>query len=498
MSQALAQSRPALRALNPAAVIALCGAALYALLLLQSTRMGLAPFGYEFYDQVWLALLEGRLDLPARVLRLEGHYTPDGTAYFYHGLAPLVTRALLDPFLQIGQVSLSPFSIWLWAVIGTTLYQMAFLRVLPQEAMRLRIALSVLVWFGGPGVLLAGNHAFYHEPIALAYALGGGFVLIWVAAIQTGRMSARALVGLALLAALCVHARPNLAAALFVGVGFAALWALWQARLRLALPVLLAALLLGAGGYSYMALNAARFGDSGVTHGSFEKSDVRYGSVFWGIESETSIRALGFIEHGRFNIGRVIPNALAYTLMPPPQMLTEAHNRARIYHFAMSFERTGFTRIEMPVTGMALLWAGWLALAMIGLAGLRKASRAEQALAATAAVSAVLIFAYATITLRYMLAIWPLVAVLSLVSLPRLAQRVDAVSPVRAGAFALAAGLGIGVSLHTASIYRFEFRENPATAFKAWDAETCKSYVMKANLPESRRAELCRAPRVES
>jgi len=110
MSQALAQSRPAFRALNPAAVIALCGAALYALLLLQSTRMGLAPFGYEFYDQVWLALLDGRLDLPARVLRLEGHYTPDGTAYFYHGLAPLVTRALLDPFLQIGQVSLSPFS----------------------------------------------------------------------------------------------------------------------------------------------------------------------------------------------------------------------------------------------------------------------------------------------------------------------------------------------------------------------------------------------------
>ena len=52
-------------------------------------------FGANIYDRYYLAMLEGRFDLPATVLRYEGHYAPDGTGYLYHGVAPLLTRFAL-------------------------------------------------------------------------------------------------------------------------------------------------------------------------------------------------------------------------------------------------------------------------------------------------------------------------------------------------------------------------------------------------------------------
>ena len=498
MSLTLAPRATAPAAISLPMAIAATGGVFYGVLLWVSVQMNLQAFGYDFYDQVWLALREGRLDLPIRVLRIEGHYTADGTAYFYHGLAPLVIRALLDPLIQIGQVSLSPLSIWLWTVLGTALYHTAFLRVIPEARTGLRAALSALLWFGGPGVILAGNHAFYHEPISLGYALGGGFVLLWVRAVQAGRMSVRTLLGLALLAALCVHARPNLAAALYIGVGLAALWALWSARLRMAAPVLLAALVLGGGGYSYLALNEARFGDKGMTHGTFEESPIRYGMMFWGKENKDSLRARAFMEHGRFNLGRVLPSALAYLALPPEQWSAKAHGTARNLHFKATASQSGFTRIETPTSGLLFLWTSWIILAAFGIARLRHATWAQLALVATTGASAVLMLSYAAITLRYMLALWPLIAVLSLIGLPRAAQALGGLAPVRIGALGAAVTMGVIMSLQTAGAYRFEFREETGTFFEAWDTETCRAHVLNANLPADRVTALCRAPRVET
>lgn len=485
-------------ALGLSSVIAGLGAAFYGFLLLQSVRMEIPAFGYDFYDQVWLALLEGRLDLPARVLRLEGHYAPDGTAYFYHGLAPLLTRALLDPVVTIGHGSLAPISIWLWAVIGTALYHAAVLRVVTDAGPRTRAALSALLWFGGPGIILASNHAFYHEPIALAYALGGGFVLIWVRSLQAGQMSGTALVSLALVAALCVHARPNLAAALYVGVALAGFWALRAGRVRLAGPALLASALLGAGGFGYLALNKARFGDMITTHGSFDKSAIRYGTMFWGMEGEDDLRPRTFIDHGRFNAGRIMPNALLYSFLPPFQILPEANASAQLLHSDYATPRTGFTRIELPTAGILFLWAGWIASAVAGLAGLRRAAPGQLALVGVAAIGAALILAYATITLRYLLDLWPLVAALALIGLPRLTGWIGAMRPARSGALLLVAGFSVLLNLQTAAGYRYMFREHPETNFEAWDTATCRSFALSANLPPHRIGEICRDPRVET
>ncbi len=479
-------------------MIATLGAVFYGFLLLQSVSMEMPAFGYNFYDQVWLALLDGRLDLPARVLRLEGHYAPDGTGYFYHGLAPLVIRALLDPVMTIGQGSLAPISIWLWAVAGTAFYHAAFLQVVPDARLRTRAALSTLLWFGGPGVILAGNHAFYHEPIGLAYALGGAFVLIWVQALRAGRISGTALVSLALLAALCVHARPHLAVALYAGVTLAGFHALWIGRTHLAGPVLLAVALLGAGGFGYLALNQARFGDMTATHGSFDKSAIRYGTTFWGLEDEDALRPRAFIEHGRFNAGRVVPNALTYGLLPPKSLLPEVHASARALHAGYAIPRTGLTRIEAPTTGIVFLWAGWVAAAVAGVAGLRRATLGELVLVGVTGIGAALILAYATITLRYLLDLWPLVAALALIGLPRLTARLAALPFPRSSALLLVAGFSILLNVQTAAGYRYAFREDPNTGFRAWDAKTCKFFAQSINLPLHRISEICRDPRVET
>lgn len=479
-------------------LVAMLGAVFYGVLLSRSVAMDMQAFGYNFYDQVWLALLDGRLDLPARVLRLEGHYAPDGTGFFYHGLGPLVIRALLDPFVTIGQGSLSPVSIWLWAVAGTALYQAAFLRVVPDAGVRTRAALSALVWFGGPGVILASNHAFYHEPIGLAYALGGAFMLVWVHMLREGRVTASALVGLALVAALCVHARPHLAAALYVGVSLAGLHALWTWRTRLAPPALLAVALLGAGGFGYLALNQARFGDMTATHGSFDKSAIRYGTVFWGLEEEDGLRARAFTEHGRFNAGRIMPNAMIYSLLPPEKLLPRVHNSTRTLHEDYTRPRTGFTRIEPPTAGVLFLWAGWIAAAAFGIAGLRRARPGELALVGVTGVGATLILAYATITMRYLVDLWPLVAALALIGLPRLTARLSEMPPPRSGALLLVAGFSMLLNLQTAADSRLLFREDPSTGFRAWDANTCRLFALSVDLPTENISEVCRDPRVET
>ena len=78
-------------------------------------------FGETIYDSLYLALREGRLDLPMRILFNEGHYTEDGKGYIYHGMAPLITRLFL-PFGNNGPVMLysyAPFSVYLWSILGS-------------------------------------------------------------------------------------------------------------------------------------------------------------------------------------------------------------------------------------------------------------------------------------------------------------------------------------------------------------------------------------------
>ncbi|MBR9766510.1 MAG: hypothetical protein GYB53_24085, partial [Rhodobacteraceae bacterium] len=291
-----------------ALLTALTGALVLGLLaFLVVPGSGPEQFGSRIYDEAWLALRAGEIELPARLLRYEGHYAPDGTGYIYHGAGPLLLRALLSPFVDVTQVSLAPLSLWVWAVVGCAFYHAAFHAALRADpagdgvSRPAALLLGLGTWLAGPGLLLVVNHALYQEPIAMAFGLSGGVVWLWHRHFVLGRGGAwSCLLGLGLLAALCLQARPNVAVALYLATGLAALRMLWQLRRQALLPAILALALLAGGIAGYTGYNALRFGDGGVTHGSFEPSQLQYGAIYWGHEDLQGVRAQTFIEHVRF------------------------------------------------------------------------------------------------------------------------------------------------------------------------------------------------------
>lgn len=482
-----------------AALIALAGAALYAVLMARSVwLLPGAAFGADIYDQYWLAILDGRLDLPARVVRVEGHYAPDGTAYVYHGVAPLLTRALLDPFVTMGAVSLAPVSIWLWAVAGTACWQAAFHGALASAGADRALAVRVgaALWLCGPGVLLVANHAFYHEPIAVAYALSGAFVLIWANAAQRGPMTAAALVVLAALAAASVHARPHVAVGLYLATGLAAVRMLWQVGRRALPAALVAGLVLGAGGAGYLALNEARFGEATSVHGSFEAEGVQYGMAFWGVEEPGNARQTGFIEHGRFNPGRILPNGALYLAAPPEHLFPTASTLALVAHWHATVPRVGFVRVEGLSVGILFLWTLWTVLAVVGLRTLWREGRPYAALIAGLGVTALLLMSYATITLRYVVDLWPIVAVLALFGARALPARMS--YPRARTVLGVAAVLGIMVTAHVAALYPMSFRVGPEGAAAEWTEQECRAGAEARGLPADRIGYVCRDPMIET
>ncbi|HDR28999.1 hypothetical protein [Rhodovulum sp.] len=463
-----------------------------------------AHFGTDIYDQAWLALREGRLDLPVRVIGFEGHYTADGTAHFYHGLGPLITRLALAPFVEIGGRSLAPVSIWFWSVAGTALYHLTFLQVARRSwpgggrrAVAWSGLLAAAVWLGAPGLVLASNIALYHEPIAMAYALAAGVVALWILGMPRGRPTAGMVVGVALLAALCLHARPNLAIGLYViavaAIGLSLLRGGWRALA----PVLAGCAMLGLGGVGYLGLNAARFGGATETHGRFDAAGVQYGSVFWGHESQDGPRAQGFIEHGRFNAARIVPNALLYTLAPAETLSPGAHEVARRMHVAATWDRVGAVRIEGPGGGILALWTIWAIAAGAGLAAGAAALRRHWALVLGTGLAAGVTLAYATVTLRYHVDLWPLAAALALPGLgwlvPRLATRPLA-APMSLGLVA-AGMIGLTGNLTTAGAYRGAFVGVEGSFFAPWTEEDCRRRAAGRGFDPARIDEICRAPR---
>jgi len=479
-----------------ATAIAALGATVYAALMLRSVGVTPGAFGTDIYDQLWLALKEGRLDLPARVLRLEGHYWPDGTAMSYHGLAPLLTRLLLDPFVTIGAASLAPVSIWLWATLGGAAWHVALLRVGMANAIApgFLAALGAALWLGGPGLLLTTNHALYHEPIAFAYAAAGAFALVWTGMAERGRITARALVALAILAALTLHARPNLAIGLYLAACIAMVQAFGRRRYA-ALPGIAAALaILAASGFGYLAVNKAQFGSATTAHGSFAPGDVQYGMTFWEMEPPNEPRQQAFEEHGRFNPARILPNAAMYLAAPPHLLTPDANRTARELHEAATVARTGYGRIEPPSGGILFRWTFWALLAGIGLGALRRRGAPYAGLLAGVAAGSVVTLSYPTITLRYHVDLWPLVAALALLGVSASGRSFD---PARRAALGFACAMGLAVSTVTAIVYTHLFRTHETTVFAEWSMAECLARAEAKGLEAKRAAWVCRDPLIE-
>jgi hypothetical protein len=329
--------------------------------------------GQQLYDVYAQSLASGHLNLPARYLKLEGHMTAHGTGYLYYGLTPLLTRLPFLPFVEMPTMWISGFSIWLWSVLGNAAWHRAFWLALAKGcggADRIgrgtSAMLALAVWFGLPGTFLVSSLPVFNEPIAVAYALGGGFALVFAMA-AFGRLTIeRALLPLAILAGLTVHARPHLAAGMYVSVGLIALWLGCKggwARWRAAGTAMIA---LGLFGAALLAMNQLRFGDFKQTHGSLTDGPVEYSSIYWGLEDKNGRRAQIYTQEGPFNLERFIPNAMIYVFAPPNGLgMDPIINAMHRQHMRMMAPKAPLT-LAASTAGLIFMWPLWCLLAIIG------------------------------------------------------------------------------------------------------------------------------------
>lgn len=473
---------------------------------------GVAPVGDQVYNYYFAALAEGRFDIPPRIATTEGHYDAAGRAYVYHGIAPLLTRALAAPFVDVRNATWLPgVTIWLFAALGALAYYLALVRVILAHAAPgwtrlawLAIAAG-MAWLCAPGLLLAANQSMFHEPTVIAFFCVAWSVYLYAAVILHGARPAAVVIPLALLAGLSVFARPNVAVALYAGVGLLMLSHVVRERFTRLGPLIAATLLLGAFGSGLLAFNAARYGDPLQIHGDHGASTIEYGFTYWGLESaETSERVAAFVEHGTFNAARVGPNLMLYTIDVPWYILVGANWSDRDFgpidalYREMTLDRVGFIRLEPPRLGFVYYWTPWLALAALGVlrppagSAARGVYRRGWVLLAMTGAMALLILAYGTVTLRYRFEVFPLIAALGLLALPRVLAW-QAAHPgggrlVTWGMGAMTAGAGL-VSLALANLYADKLAQREVSSH--WTYETCERLVLEKGFAPSEIDRLC-------
>ncbi|MTI45584.1 hypothetical protein JM93_01015 [Roseibium hamelinense] len=483
-----------------ALITAIFGAAFYAVFASGAfSPPGTAFFGHDIYDYYYRAVLDGRLDLPIRVLRLEGHYTPDGTGFLYHGLAPLMTRFAFGWAFPFGSFSMAAFSIWFWAVLGTAFYHAAFLKAGHAHFSKNPghgYVIGLLLWFAGPGLLLSSNPGLYNEPISVAFAMTACVVFLWVRYVAARVFGWQSLILMALCAGLSVHARPNIAIGLYAVTLFAILIVLRSDLKRGVLPAVIALGILGLFGSGYVLINALKFGSPVTTHGSFTSGEVQQGFAYWGLEDENSERARGFNEHGRFNPLRVIPNGLIYTFDLPQSLppFKEAGRKIRNLYADTTQPLYGFVRFEVPRIGIAYLWPGFLLLGAFALRTPRSEFTRYAPLMAGLFLTLLLTLSYATITLRYRVDLWPFIAVIALLGLAGLNHSTLSAGWNRFAGFALGLCAMLGISATALAALIMQIRLTETDIMSRWDFETCVELVVERGFSQERSETLCALP----
>lgn len=456
------------------------------------------PFGDDVYDFYYLSLINGHMDIAPRIIRYEGHYTPDGVAFVYYGIAPMLVRVFMSPFIEIGTIPLSSLSVWFWSVTGTGIYHVLFARWLADRAERhnrvyytLQFLIALALWIGGPGFVLASNTAVYQEPISMAYALTAGFV--WLA-LYPAKDEARCRIGLrlvlmALLAAIVLHARPNIAVGLYLVIGLLSLWYLWQDWRRALLPVALAFVMLGLGAGVYLGMNALRMGSAFAVNASFNMAVVQYGPTFLGIEAVDSERASAFRDYGRFNLWRIIPNLVIYLV---DFEFSYASAALRWLHAVAISVTVGFVRIEGPSIGVLFLWPTWMIMAIASRGRIVREISTVNILLIGLLVVVVVTLSYGTITLRYRIDMWPLIAVLALLGtgpvagIASMGERARSVLMV----FGVIVVFGVMISIRTAAVHSMYFTYN--TFSLPWTDHECAQIMERTGFDAEDLARLCR------
>lgn len=384
------------------------------------------------YNYYFLSLVDGRFDVPLRIIGKEGHYLLDGTAYVYYGILPAFLRGLFHPFVDLGAHSVARIVIWVVVCASALLLQGSSLRLLgdslPQRRQsRIAVIAGVLVaiWLVSPIAILAANASIYHEPIAIAFFLTSLAIYLAIRFSQAERPLAL-VISVSVVAGLCVLVRPNIAVSLYVfacflamqsflsGVGGAAGSFMASARRFILTPGLIMLLF----GLSFLYLNYLRFGSATTVHGTID-GPLYYGLIFLGYDDPATSNVVAFERNGRFNLLRIIPNTLFHAI-----------GGYNLHERLLDTFDVGTIRKEAPFAPALVLFAPWVLFSIAGLVALvRKQMRAQLRaalgpaarliwpLVALVSIQAIFILAYGTITLRYKTEFWLLLCVLSVFGL---------------------------------------------------------------------------------
>lgn len=460
-------------------------------------------FGTFIYNYYFLSIIEGRLDIPLQVATFEGHYNSTGQAFVYHGIGPLITRALAYPFIDLTETSLAPATVWIFSVAGTFAYHLLFLRVLSRfgpKSERHRIyysaLLGLMIWFASPGIFLIVNDSIYHEPVVMCYFAVAGFMLLFSGPALSDDEWQPILVPLAIFAGIAVLTRPHVAIGLYIAV-LLILLVVTRKNGRRVLPHVFATIfvLLLFGGSQFI-LNELRFGNIFRMHGSMHRDSIEYGLIYFGFEDVNSPRNLAFVEHGRFNIARIFPNSLMYLLdarFTALTTLTDSYNFWLQNGFMRLTQGLGFIRHEPPYIGMVFLWLPWFFI-IIATVGLKRVSIRRWWIVILATVTAALFtLAYGTITFRYRTDIWPLIAAISVTYLPRhwsSSEKREIRTNATIFVSIIATAFSLSISGILISSYPNSFKGHESNI--GWSQETCATLVaQKETLGISMVEKLC-------
>jgi hypothetical protein len=460
---------------------------------------GTKMFGRFIYNYYFLSLIEGRFDVPLRIATLEGHYAPDGTSYIYHGVAPLVTRLLAWPFVDLREVSLARMSVCFFAILGSIAYQITLTRlVLAAEKLSPRMTkmaiafVGMAIWFAGPGLLLAANGSIYNEVFSIGYAAVAVWIGLMIHVAFLGGGISQVLIPAALCVTVLLHARVHVAVGLSLGSLVLGIVYLRQAGLAaLRDPrVWVAVALVMLSALGFLGLNMARFGNPFQVSGtnSAVENIVQYGFAYWSSQLPSTPTLTAF-EDGTFYWRRILPNLFLYAVDFP---------RTGLSNVIMATYRDmtsgiGWIRVELPRIGFAWLWAPWLAVVIcaIGARQARPISNTGAALALLVGGTATALFmlSYGTISLRYRVDVWPGLIALALCALPACLTAVAEGSLWRRVLLGLGLAGGVAMSLVTAAAYSKVNREQDL--FSLWDRATCEEMVLAKGFKESDLDRLC-------
>ncbi len=376
-------------------------------------------YGWQAYNHLALALVDGRLDIPAEAIGAEGLYV-DGKVHLYYGLVPALLRLPLMPFLDLRQVPVSNLIVWGMLVAGQVALQLAVLRIwratgrdAPIDKV-LVVVVSIILWFGSGSFLLVQNANLYHHPYAAAAMLAAIFVAMLASdLLVAGRAPAgRRLILYALVAGLAVHGRQTYAVGLYVatlGLLLPSLGALRAdprgATLAAVRSAIVPLAVLFVAGAAYLGLGYARFGR--LTSG-WSVREWGFGRI-----QPWSDRLQTFVDQ-QFSLVRILPN-IRYDLIGGARWRNETikalgGGTVEIHSYS-SVHYILFAPLALLLAGLGawLLWRLWrrgdptagpLGLAALGLL-----------------VTALLQLSYGTMDYRYTAELWPLLTLLLLVAL---------------------------------------------------------------------------------